>query len=339
MLEFVIKAGGRVASKAAKAPDAAEAAAAKAAAKPAAKPAAAKAAEGEEPEVKEIEPKTPEQTEAERRLAELEKIAATGSSEDIKNAAALAVRAREEAGESEGKKQLLRQTMEERGASPLPKGRVVNPVNVTAELLPILAETMGEDVPEEHDPGFMDYARLATLVPRVAASYGQGTETSRGQLFAPKISRQKVDEGIAHIDRQIEELAQPKAEYDFLTDQLSSLRSIEYLDAPTNLGAQAKAPYRAYRAVDRDTLGGEESDPQKVLALIAQYRQQGLITDITDSTVTFDTSKVQAQRKKLESLIEPLRGVQRRADLLANVKQRLDGYVTEGIYGSEQGEE
>ena len=152
-------------------------------------------------------------------------------------------------------------------------------------------------------------------------------------MFAPKISRQKVDEGIANIDRKIEELAQPKAEYDFLNNQLNSLKELEAYGASPDQSAKSLS---GNFVVNRNTL---DDDPKVNDAKIAQYRQQGLIADITDSTITFDTRKVRAQRKKLESLIEPLRGVQRRADLLANVKERLGGYVTEGIYGSEQEEE
>ena len=244
----------------------------------------------------------------------------------IQAAAEAASKAEEEAKQKSRRQELREKMLSERGASPLPKGRFANPVSVTEELLPVLAKQAGADIPEDREP---IYRRLATLGPRVAASY-MGTETDRGQIFAPKVSRQQVDEGIAKIDRKLADLEQPKADFKFLSSQLKSLNKIKNLVPSRQLGDQPRDPAMGNKPIDRNIFSAAE---------IAQYQQQGLITDITDSTVTFDGSKVQAQRKQVEGLIEPLREVQRRADLLDKVKQRLEGYVTEGMYGSEQEEE
>ena len=264
------------------------------------------------------------------------------------------------------KEQLLRaaareKVMQERGASSLPKGKFPPPTDLSeafrlrgrvpssnptkieesAAREKELEEKKGEDGKGEGLDLGMPSPGLglgSVVAPAVWRQIEESIRpaTSRGQLFAPNISREKVDEGISRVGQKLKDLAQPKAEYDFLNNQLNSLKELEAYGSSPDQPTQSLS---GNVVVDRNTLGGEERDPQKAMALIAQYKQQGLITDITDSTVTFDMSKVRAQRKNVESLIEPLRGVQKRAELLEAVKQRLDGYVTEGIYGSEQEEE
>lgn len=122
-----------------------------------------------------------------------------------------------------------------------------------------------------------------------------------------------------------------------MVDQLSSLRKIQKRrQTPGTELVVAPGETTSNFSVGRNTL---DDDPEVNDAKIAQYQQQGLITDITDSTITFDGSKLSSEIGKITRLIPPLQNDQKRLKLLNTVKQRLQGYVDEGIYGSEPEEE
>jgi hypothetical protein len=250
---------------------------------------------------------------------------------DIAAAGKAAEKGKQTVAEKKRKKELLEQSMAERGASPLSARRFVTPVNVEDEMFGQTAIKSGST--------FGLPARQLAVIPRKALEQlGAGYKTSRGQLFAPKVSRAKVDEGIASLNKQIGELDQSKAEFDFLVDQLSSLRKIQKRRRTpgTELVVVPEEEFTSNFSVGRNTL---DDDPEVNDAKIAQYQQQGLITDITDSTITFDGSKLSSEIGKIKRLIPPLQNDQKRLKLLNTVKQRLQGYVDEGIYGSEPEEE